>query len=180
MNVYQQCHHWAAIYCRAVPQMISLIKRNSCGKALDIARKARDILGGNGIVDEYHIMRHMLNLESVNTYEGSFVFQYCALAFLMACFWCFDATVEWLDVWGIFTLELLQRPSKITKKSHEKLMLFLFKVQYQVEPHLSPKHLRPHPLCHFFLFVEDFQLLLLFFLCLYVFFPNNHKLWRQF
>ncbi len=53
------------------PEMISLIKRNSCGKALDIARAARDMLGGNGIADEYHVMRHMLNLEAVNTYEGT-------------------------------------------------------------------------------------------------------------
>ena len=51
--------------------MISLIKRNSCGKALDIARQARDILGGNGISDEYHIIRHVMNLEAVNTYEGT-------------------------------------------------------------------------------------------------------------
>ena len=51
--------------------MISLIKRNSCGKALEIARNARDMLGGNGIVDEYHIIRHMMNLEAVNTYEGT-------------------------------------------------------------------------------------------------------------
>ena len=50
--------------------MISLIKRNSCGKALEISRNARDMLGGNGIVDEYHIVRHMMNLEAVNTYEG--------------------------------------------------------------------------------------------------------------
>ena len=56
---------------RYSPEQVSLIKRNSCGKALDIARKARDILGGNGIVDEYHVMRHMCNLETVNTYEGS-------------------------------------------------------------------------------------------------------------
>lgn len=55
----------------AAPEMISLIKRNSCGKALEIARNARDMLGGNGIVDEYHIIRHMTNLESVNTYEGT-------------------------------------------------------------------------------------------------------------
>lgn len=54
------------------PAMISLIKRNNCGKALDIARKARDMHGGNGISDEYHVMRHMLNLETVNTYEGTF------------------------------------------------------------------------------------------------------------
>ncbi len=54
-----------------VPEMISIIKRNSCGKALDIARQARDMLGGNGISDEYPIMRHMLNLEAVNTYEGT-------------------------------------------------------------------------------------------------------------
>lgn len=56
---------------KVTPEQISLIKRNSCGKALEIARKARDILGGNGIVDEFHIMRHMVNLESVNTYEGT-------------------------------------------------------------------------------------------------------------
>jgi len=54
-----------------VPEMISLIKRNSCGKALEIARVARDMLGGNGIVDEYHIIRHVMNLEAVNTYEGT-------------------------------------------------------------------------------------------------------------
>jgi glutaryl-CoA dehydrogenase len=53
------------------PEIISIIKRNSCGKALDIARTCRDMLGGNGISDEYHIMRHMLNLEAVNTYEGT-------------------------------------------------------------------------------------------------------------
>ncbi len=53
------------------PELISLIKRNSCGKALDIARKARDMLGGNGISDEYPVMRHMVNLEVVNTYEGT-------------------------------------------------------------------------------------------------------------
>lgn len=51
--------------------MISMIKRNSCGKALDIARVARDMLGGNGISDEYHIIRHVMNLEAVNTYEGN-------------------------------------------------------------------------------------------------------------
>jgi len=56
---------------RAVPEMVSLIKRNSCGKALDIARLARDMHGGNGIHDEYHVIRHMINLETVNTYEGT-------------------------------------------------------------------------------------------------------------
>merc|ERR1712136_620546 len=56
---------------KAAPEMISLIKRNSCGKALDIARSARDMLGGNGISDEYHIIRHVMNLEAVNTYEGT-------------------------------------------------------------------------------------------------------------
>ena len=55
----------------ASPELISLIKRNSCGKSLDIARSARDMLGGNGISDEYPIMRHMMNLEVVNTYEGT-------------------------------------------------------------------------------------------------------------
>ncbi|MCC6717010.1 MAG: acyl-CoA dehydrogenase [Acetobacteraceae bacterium] len=56
---------------RAAPEMISLCKRNSCGKALDIARVSRDMHGGNGIVDEYHVIRHVLNLETVNTYEGT-------------------------------------------------------------------------------------------------------------
>jgi glutaryl-CoA dehydrogenase len=56
---------------RAAPEMISLIKRNSCGKSLDIARMARDMHGGNGIHDEYHVIRHMINLETVNTYEGT-------------------------------------------------------------------------------------------------------------
>jgi len=56
---------------RAAPEMISLIKRNSCGKALDIARMSRDMHGGNGIHDEYHVIRHMINLETVNTYEGT-------------------------------------------------------------------------------------------------------------
>ena len=56
---------------RAAPELISLIKRNSCGKSLDIARAARDMHGGNGIHDEYHVIRHMINLETVNTYEGT-------------------------------------------------------------------------------------------------------------
>ena len=53
------------------PNMISMLKRNNAGKALDIARVARDMLGGNGISDEYHIIRHVMNLEAVNTYEGT-------------------------------------------------------------------------------------------------------------
>ncbi|MGB8182311.1 MAG: acyl-CoA dehydrogenase family protein, partial [Stellaceae bacterium] len=56
---------------RSTPEMVSLLKRNSCGKALEIARMARDMHGGNGIVDEYHVIRHMMNLETVNTYEGT-------------------------------------------------------------------------------------------------------------
>jgi glutaryl-CoA dehydrogenase len=56
---------------RATPEMVSLVKRNSCGKALDIARIARDMHGGNGIADEYHVIRHAMNLEAVNTYEGT-------------------------------------------------------------------------------------------------------------
>lgn len=55
----------------AAPDMISMIKRNNCGKALDIARTARDMLGGNGVSDEYHVIRHVMNLEAVNTYEGT-------------------------------------------------------------------------------------------------------------
>jgi glutaryl-CoA dehydrogenase len=56
---------------KAAPETISLIKRNNCGKALDIARMARDMHGGNGISDEYHVIRHVMNLEAVNTYEGT-------------------------------------------------------------------------------------------------------------
>jgi glutaryl-CoA dehydrogenase len=56
---------------KATPEMISLVKRNSCGKALEIARHARDMHGANGISDEYHVIRHVMNLESVNTYEGT-------------------------------------------------------------------------------------------------------------
>ena len=56
---------------QAAPEMISLMKRNNCGKSLDIARAARDMHGGNGIADEYHVIRHVMNLEAVNTYEGT-------------------------------------------------------------------------------------------------------------
>ncbi len=56
---------------RAAPEMISMLKRNSCGKALDVARTARDMHGGNGIADEFHVIRHVMNLEAVNTYEGT-------------------------------------------------------------------------------------------------------------
>jgi glutaryl-CoA dehydrogenase len=56
---------------REAPEMISIVKRNNCGKALDIARLARDMHGGNGIQAEYHVMRHLTNLETVNTYEGT-------------------------------------------------------------------------------------------------------------
>ncbi len=56
---------------RAVPEMISLLKRNNCGKSLDIARVARDMHGGNGVSDEFHVIRHVMNLEAVNTYEGT-------------------------------------------------------------------------------------------------------------
>jgi glutaryl-CoA dehydrogenase len=56
---------------RYSPEMVSILKRNNCGKALDIARAARDVHGGNGIADEYHVIRHVMNLEAVNTYEGT-------------------------------------------------------------------------------------------------------------
>lgn len=65
-----QCSLHVCAVPRATPEMISLLKRNNCGKALDIARQARDMLGGNGISDEYHVIRHAMNLEAVNTYEG--------------------------------------------------------------------------------------------------------------
>ena len=56
---------------KMVPEMFSILKRNNCGKALDIARMARDMHGGNGVSDEYHVIRHCMNLEAVNTYEGT-------------------------------------------------------------------------------------------------------------
>ena len=56
---------------RAAPEAISMLKRNNCGKSLEIARVARDMLGGNGVSDEYHVIRHVMNLEAVNTYEGT-------------------------------------------------------------------------------------------------------------
>ena len=56
---------------RCTPELVSLLKRNSCGKALEVARSARDIHGGNGISDEFHVIRHVMNLETVNTYEGT-------------------------------------------------------------------------------------------------------------
>ncbi len=56
---------------KLAPEMVSLLKRNNCGKALDVARQCRDMLGGNGIQDEYHVIRHVMNLEAVNTYEGT-------------------------------------------------------------------------------------------------------------
>jgi glutaryl-CoA dehydrogenase len=55
----------------ATPEITSMMKRNSCGKALDIARMARDMLGGNGISDDFGVIRHVVNLEVVNTYEGT-------------------------------------------------------------------------------------------------------------
>jgi glutaryl-CoA dehydrogenase len=69
----QACHRVSTLkdLGQLHPTMISIIKRNSCTKSLEIARMARDMLGGNGIVDEYHVMRHMANLETVNTYEGT-------------------------------------------------------------------------------------------------------------
>jgi glutaryl-CoA dehydrogenase len=56
---------------RFAPEMVSLVKRNNCGKSLEIARVARDMHGGNGISDEFHVIRHVMNLEAVNTYEGT-------------------------------------------------------------------------------------------------------------
>lgn len=70
-------------FSRATPEMICMIKRNSAGKALEIARMARDMLGGNGISDEYHIIRHVMNLESVNTYEGKYFFMAHSFFFLI-------------------------------------------------------------------------------------------------
>ncbi len=69
----QGCLRWGRLKDegKAAPEITSIMKRNSCGKALDIARMARDMRGGNGISDEYHVIRHVVNLEAVNTYEGT-------------------------------------------------------------------------------------------------------------
>eukprot|EP00622_Pseudochattonella_farcimen_P002911 FR737962.1.p1 GENE.FR737962.1~~FR737962.1.p1 ORF type:complete len:191 (+),score=17.85 FR737962.1:28-573(+) len=69
----QACHRVGSLIDtrQNAAEMVSMIKRNSCGKSLDIARTARDMLGGNGISDEYHVIRHVMNLEAVNTYEGT-------------------------------------------------------------------------------------------------------------
>ena len=56
---------------QATPEMVSLVKRNCTGKALDVARMARDMLGGNGISDEYNVIRHVMNMETINTLEGT-------------------------------------------------------------------------------------------------------------
>ena len=57
---------------QAAPEMVSILKRNNCGKALEAARHARDMHGGNGISEDFQVMRHMVNLETVNTYEGTY------------------------------------------------------------------------------------------------------------
>jgi len=71
---------WCIVCGRSAPEMISLIKRNNCGKALEIARAARDVLGANGVCDEYHVIRHSMNLEAVNTYEGRLSFTSAGLS----------------------------------------------------------------------------------------------------
>ncbi|KAL0271688.1 UNVERIFIED_CONTAM: hypothetical protein PYX00_008703 [Menopon gallinae] len=70
----QACYHVGRLKDKnmVAPEMISILKRNSTGKALEMARVARDMLGGNGISDEYHVIRHVMNLEAVNTYEGTY------------------------------------------------------------------------------------------------------------
>lgn len=71
---------------RLTPELVSLLKRNNAGKALDIARVARDMLGGNGVSDEYHVIRHAMNLEAVNTYEGELALGcYAVVALERAC-----------------------------------------------------------------------------------------------
>ena len=69
MLVCIQVEPWKQV--KDVKVAISMLKRNNCKKAIDIVRKARDMLGANGLLDEYHIMRHLINLETVNTYEGT-------------------------------------------------------------------------------------------------------------
>ena len=76
------------------PELVSLLKRNSCGKALDIARVARDIHGGNGISDEFHVIRHVMNLETVNTYEGTHDIHALILGRAQTGFQAFSSTDE--------------------------------------------------------------------------------------
>ena len=84
------CSEPGVQFVRSVPEMISLVKRNNCGKALDIARMARDMLGANGVADEYHVIRHAMNLEAVNTYEGTSCMYLCTRMLLsvsrLVCF----------------------------------------------------------------------------------------------
>jgi AraC-like DNA-binding protein len=97
--------------------MISLIKRNSCGKALDIARVARDMHGGNGISDEYHVIRHVMNLEAVNTYEGTHDIHALILGRAQTAFPFFGVSVDTLrdrvidlhDLWGAHARVLRER-----------------------------------------------------------------------
>lgn len=72
MKIVEKCKFNMFTF-RHTPEMISILKRNNSGKALEIARIARDMLGGNGIQDEYHVIRHVMNLEAVNTYEGKVI-----------------------------------------------------------------------------------------------------------
>ena len=89
---------------KMIPEMISLVKRNNCGKALDIARAARDMHGGNGVIDEYHVIRHTMNLEAVNTYEGTMT--------------------STLLFWVIFKLEYRQFNKKMAEKYSESSAKF--------------------------------------------------------
>lgn len=73
MQIFVDCFQQLFLtFDRLTPELVSLLKRNNAGKALDIARVARDILGANGVSDEYHVIRHVMNLEAVNTYEGPY------------------------------------------------------------------------------------------------------------
>ena len=89
-----------------VSEMVSLLKRNNTKKALDIARLARDIYGGNGIVDEYGIMRHMCNLESAFTYEGTYDMHGLILGRAITNI---QAFTKWIIIWNIILFKNIEQ-----------------------------------------------------------------------
>ena len=115
-----------------------MIKRNSCGKALDIARQSRDMLGGNGISDEYHIVRHMMNLEAVNTYEGMSYLPAIpsSLAFYLGQFY---TNVSVLDIVIILQIPNSLRVMLFVCRCDKKLNLAHLVLPYLLYfPHLCP------------------------------------------
>lgn len=103
--------------------MVSMVKRNNCGKALEISRMARDMLGGNGIVDEYHIIRHSQNLETVNTYEGTHDIHALILGRAITGLQAFAWAYQYIQLsdWIIETYNMYQNNSFIKSISTKRI-----------------------------------------------------------